>query len=243
MRPSGSKPWADGGCRADTAHERRHDPLDYCGRVVSLGAALGVAAIALGLVITPGPNMIYLVSRSLSQGRRAGLVSLAGVACGFLVYLLATTAGLAALFVAVPALFTLVKLLGAAYLLYLAWGILRPGGRSVFTPETDTPPHSSRRLFLMGMTTCLLNPKIALLYAALLPQFVDPAGSAALQLLSLGLVQIVVAVTVNAGWVLAAAWVAELFRARPLAQRLQRWIAGSVLGGFAVHLAATPHRA
>lgn len=210
--------------------------------MISLGAVLGVAAIAFGLVVTPGPNMIYLVSRSLSQGRRAGLISLAGVACGFLAYLVATTAGLAALFVAVPALYVVVKLLGAAYLLYLAWGILRPGGRTMFTPDRDTNPHSPRRLFVMGLTTCLLNPKIALMYAALLPQFIDPAAPASLQLLVLGLVQIAVAVTVNAGWVLAAARVADLFRARPLAQRLQRWITGSLLGGFAVHLAATPHQ-
>lgn len=146
--------------------------------MISLGAALGVAAIAVAFVVTPGPNMIYLVSRSLSQGRRAGLISLGGVACGFLAYLMATTAGLAALFVAAPALFVVVKLLGAAYLLYLAWGILRPGGRGMFTPDTDTQPHSPRRLFLMGLTTCLLNPKIALMYAALLPQFLDPAAPA-----------------------------------------------------------------
>jgi threonine/homoserine/homoserine lactone efflux protein len=185
--------------------------------------------------------MIYLVSRSLSQGRRAGLISLAGVACGFLAYLVATTAGLAALFVAVPAVFIVVKLLGAAYLLYLAWNILRPRGRTMFTPDTDSQPHSPRRLFGMGLTTCLLNPKIALMYAALLPQFIDPAAPVSPQLLLLGLVQIVVAVTVNAGWVLVAAWVAALFRARPVAQRLQRWITGSLLGGFAVHLAVSPH--
>jgi threonine/homoserine/homoserine lactone efflux protein len=216
--------------------------LKYGGPVISLGAVLGVAAVAFGLVISPGPNMIYLVSRSLSQGRRAGLISLAGVAYGFLAYLVATTAGLAALFVAVPSLFIVVKLLGAAYLLYLAWSILRPGGRSMFTHDEHKPPHTPRRLFVMGLTTCLLNPKIALMYAALLPQFINPAASAPPQLLVLGLAQIAVAVTVNAGWVLAAAWVAALFRARPIAQHLQRWVTGSLLGGSAVHLAVAPHR-
>jgi threonine/homoserine/homoserine lactone efflux protein len=212
--------------------------------VVSLGAVLGVAVVAFGLVVTPGPNMIYLVSRSLSQGRHAGFVSLSGVACGLVLYLLATSAGLAAVFVAVPALFVVIKLLGAAYLLYLAWGILRPRGRSVFAEQVEVSPHSARRLFSMGLATCLLNPKISLMYAALLPQFVDPtAGPTAVQLFLLGLVQIAVAVTVNAGWVLSAAWVAMFFRARPTAQRMQRWITGTVLGGFAVHLAVTPHRA
>lgn len=80
------------------------------------------------------------------------------------------------------------------------------------------------------------------MYAALLPQFIDPAAPATTQLLLLGLVQIAVAVTVNAGWVLAAAWVAVFFRARPIAQRMQRWITGSLLGGFAVHLAISPER-
>jgi len=210
--------------------------------VVELGAAVGVAVIAFGLVVTPGPNMVYLVSRSLGQGRRAGLVSLAGVALGFVVYLLATTVGLAALFTAVPALFVMVKLLGAAYLLYLAWGIVRPGGHGVLAAAPESTVHSPRRLFLMGMATCLLNPKIALMYAALLPQFLDPAHPATLQLLQLGLVQIAVAVTVNAGWVVAAAWIATLLRARPTVQSLQRWVTGTVLGGFAVHLAASPHR-
>lgn len=211
--------------------------------MVSTGAVLGVAVIAFGLVVTPGPNMIYLISRSLTQGRRAGLISLAGVACGFLVYLVATSLGLAAVFVAVPALFVVVKLLGAAYLLYLAWGILRPGGRDMFAAEGDPQSHSPRRLFSMGLATCVLNPKIALMYAALLPQFVDPAaGSTAVQLMSLGLVQVVVAVVVNAAWVLAAARAAQLMRERPTVQRLQRWITGTLLAGFAVKLAATPHR-
>lgn len=216
--------------------------LDYADDMLTLGAVIGVAVIAFGLVITPGPNMIYLVSRSLGQGRRAGLISLSGVATGFFFYLVATAAGLAALFVAVPALFTVVKLLGAAYLLYLAWGILRPGGRSMFTDDPSVITHSPSRLFSMGLVTCLLNPKIALMYAALLPQFVDPSQPAAVQLLLLGLVQIAVAVTVNAGWVFAAAWVATFFGARPSAQRIQRWVTGSLLGGFAVHLAASPHR-
>lgn len=209
--------------------------------MVSLHAVVGVAVIAFGLVVTPGPNMIYLVSRALSQGRRAGLVSLLGVACGFVIYLVATSAGLAALFVAIPMLFTVVKLLGAAYLLHLAWGIVRPRGRGLFDLDLEVSPHSGRRLFTMGLVTCLLNPKIALMYAALLPQFVDPpAGPAAVQLVLLGLVQIAVAVSVNAGWVLSAAWVATVLRDRPAARRVQRWLTGTLLGGFAVHLAVSP---
>ena len=154
--------------------------------MVSTAAMVGIILVALGLVLTPGPNMIYLVSRTLTQGRRAGLVSLLGVGVGFLVYLAAAIAGLAAVFAAVPMAYAVLKVAGAGYLLYLAWQALRPGGSSVFAPE-PLPPDSPRRLFAMGLVTNLLNPKIAVLYVALLPQFIDPRrGSVATQSLTPG---------------------------------------------------------
>lgn len=208
--------------------------------MIEPSAALGVVVIALGMVLTPGPNMVYLTSRAISQGRRAGLVSLAGTAVGFLCYLLAATAGLSALFVAVPAAYTAVKIAGALYLAWLAWGMLRPGGRSPFEAR-DLAPERDRRLFGMGLLTNLLNPKIALMYAALLPQFVDPAdGATGSQLLQLGAVQIAVAVTVNGLIVLTAASVSGFLAARPRAMTVQRWVAGTVLGGFAVRTALAP---
>ena len=177
---------------------------------------VGIALIELGLVLTPGPNMIYLVSRSIMQGRRAGLVSLLGVAAGFLVYLAAAVAGLATIFVAVPTAYTVLKLAGAGYLLYLAWQAIRPGGTAVFAPK-ELPLDSSRRLFTMGLVTNLLNPKIAVLYVSLLPQFIDPhRGSVALQSLTLGSVQIGVALTVNALIVVFAGSLAGFLGARPL---------------------------
>jgi threonine/homoserine/homoserine lactone efflux protein len=203
--------------------------------MVTVAAVAGVAVIALGMVLTPGPNMMYLVSRSISQGRSAGLVSLAGVIVGFAAYVAATAAGLSFLFAAVPELFIVLKVAGAGYLLYLAWGILR-GGRRMFGAG-DLPPHSRPRLFAMGLTTCLLNPKIALMYAALLPQFVSPdRGSVALQIVLLGLVQIAVAATVNACWVLLAASIKGLLERSPVAERVTRWVTGSLLAGFALHL-------
>src|SRR3954451_25118668 len=113
--------------------------------MISVGAVVGVALVALGMVLTPGPNMMYLVSRSITQGRRAGLISLGGVAVGFLVYLVAATLGLSTLFSLVPELYLTVKLAGAGYLAWLAWQALRPGGTSVFAPVT-MPEHSSGRL-------------------------------------------------------------------------------------------------
>ena len=203
--------------------------------MVTWAAVAGVAIIAFGMVITPGPNMMYLVSRSISQGRTAGMTSLAGVITGFTMYVLATTAGLSVLFTTVPALFIIVKIAGALYLLYLAVGIVR-GGRAVFRTG-EVAAHTSRRLYLMGLTTCLLNPKIALMYAALLPQFVDPdRGSVALQIAQLGAVQIVVAATVNAAWVLAAAGVSGLLQRSQTAERVSRWVVGSLLSVFAVQL-------
>src|SRR2546430_17255703 len=113
--------------------------------MVSVSAEVGIAAVALGLVLTPGPNMVYLVSRSILQGRRAGLVSLLGVGAGFLVYLAAATAGIATIFALVPAVYTAIKLAGAAYLLWLAGKAGRPGGESVFTPPPPPPDPPPQR--------------------------------------------------------------------------------------------------
>ena len=208
--------------------------------MVSLTAALGIAAVALGLVLTPGPNMIYLVSRSITQGRRAGLISLAGVAAGFAVYLLAATAGLAAVFTLVPTVYTGLKLAGAAYLLWLAYKAVKPGGQSVFAPR-DLPVDPPRRLFAMGMVTNLLNPKIAVLYISLLPQFVDVSrGHVAAQSLTLGLIQISIALSINALIVLSAGTVAAFLAGRPVWQRVQRYLMGTVLAGLAVRIITDP---
>src|ERR1044072_9605845 len=162
--------------------------------MVELSGIFGVTVVALGMVLTPGPNMIYLVSRSITQGRRAGGISLGGVALGFMVYLLAANLGLSVVFTAVPELYFAVKLAGAAYLAYLAWNALKPGGISVFAPQ-DVPHDSPRKLFTMGLMTNQLNPKIAIMYVSLIPQFIDlDKGHVLLQGLILGSVQIVVSV-------------------------------------------------
>lgn len=202
--------------------------------MIETTAVLGVAAAALGLVLTPGPNMMYLVSRTVSQGRRAGLVSLGGVAVGFGVYLAAATAGITAVFAVVPELYLSLKLAGAAYLLYLAWKTVRPGGVSAFAPA-ELPADSPRKLFTMGLVTNLLNPKIAILYMALIPQFVVTAhGRVWLQSLCLGSIQIAIAITVNGLIVLSAGAIAGFLAGRPLWLRIQRFVTGSVLGAMAV---------
>src|SRR5882762_10025736 len=163
-----------------------------------LPALLGFAMVSLGIVLTPGPNMIYLISRSITQGAAAGIVSLGGVALGFVFYMLCAAFGITALLFAVPYAYDALRFAGAAYLLWLAWQAVRPGGSSPFQVkkmQADGP----RKLFAMGFVTNLLNPKIALLYLALLPQFIDPAvGSVLTQSLVLGTIQTVISVGINA---------------------------------------------
>src|SRR5471032_2109295 len=122
-----------------------------------LGSSLTFAAVALGMVLTPGPNMAYLVSRSLCQGRVAGLVSLGGVALGFLTFMLLAAFGITALLFAVPYAYDALRLSGAAYLAWMAWNAVRPGGASPFQVR-ELAPDSPRRLFAMGLLTNLLNP-------------------------------------------------------------------------------------
>ncbi|CAO4156285.1 Lysine exporter protein (LYSE/YGGA) [Methylorubrum thiocyanatum] len=200
------------------------------------------ALVSLGMVLTPGPNMAYLVSRTLAQGRAAGLVSLTGVAAGFLVYLLCAAFGITALLVAVPFAYDALRWAGAAYLLFLAWQAVRPGGRSPFAAR-PLPPDGPGRLFAMGFLTNLLNPKIAVMYLSLLPQFIEPAAGGVLtQSLALGLVQIAVSLAVNAAIVLAAGSVTAFLAERPVWRRAQRWFMGTVLTGLAVRAATDARR-
>jgi threonine/homoserine/homoserine lactone efflux protein len=119
-------------------------------------AAFG--AVALGLVLTPGPNMAYLVSRSLCQGRNAGLISLGGVALGFFIYVLFAAFGITALLFAVPYAYDALRIAGAIYLAYLAFSTLRPGGASPFQVR-PLAPSSNRRLFGMGLSPACSIPK------------------------------------------------------------------------------------
>lgn len=200
------------------------------------------ALVALGMVLTPGPNMVYLVSRSICQGPAAGLVSLGGVALGFVFYMLCAALGITALVMAVPFAYDTLRLAGALYLAYLAWQALRPGGRSAFEVRS-LPRDSARKLFLMGFLTSLLNPKIAVLYLSLLPQFIDPAqGSVLLQSLALGGTQIAISVAVNALIALSAGSIAALLAARPLWMVAQRWLMGTVLAALAVRMATEARR-
>src|SRR5260370_37503951 len=136
---------------------------------------LGFALVSLGMVLTPGPNMIYLISRSITQGPAAGLVSLGGVALGFVFYMLCAAFGITALLFAVPYAYDALRLAGAGYLLWLAWQALEPNGRSPVQVEqlAVDGPH---KFFAVGFFPNLLEPQIALLYLGLFPQFIHSAA-------------------------------------------------------------------
>jgi threonine/homoserine/homoserine lactone efflux protein len=203
---------------------------------------LAFAAIAFALVITPGPNMMYLVSRSICQGRAAGLISLAGVLTGFVVYMLLAAFGITALLFAVPLAYDALRLAGAAYLAWLAWNAVRPGGASPFEAKR-LPADSLPRLYGMGLLTNLLNPKVAMLYLSLMPQFIEPAqGNILVQGLELGALQILISATVNAVIVFTAGAIAAFLARKPVWARAQRWIMGSVLGFLAARMALDSRR-
>jgi threonine/homoserine/homoserine lactone efflux protein len=210
--------------------------------VPDLTSLAAFALIALGMVLTPGPNMIYLISRSICQGPAAGLVSLGGVALGFVFYMFSAALGITALMMAVPYAYDALRFAGALYLAWLAWQALRPGGRSPFAVKA-LPRDGNRKLFLMGLLTSLLNPKIAVLYLSLLPQFIDPAkGDVFLQSLALGGTQIVISVSVNALISVSAGSIAALLARRPRWVLVQRWLMGTVLAGLAVRMATEARR-
>ncbi|MGS1096130.1 LysE family translocator [Aquamicrobium terrae] len=207
-----------------------------------LNNLVAFALIALGMVLTPGPNMVYLVSRSICQGRVAGLISLGGVALGFVFYMLCAAFGITALLMAVPFAYDAIRLAGAIYLLWLAWQAVRPGGRSAFQVR-DLPQDSPRKLFLMGFVTNLLNPKIAVMYLSLLPQFIDPShGNVLAQALVLGTTQIAISVFVNALIAISAGTIALFLVRRPSFAVLQRWVMGTVLATLAVRMATEARR-
>src|ERR1700726_3018833 len=151
--------------------------------------------------------------------------------------------GITALLFAVPFAYDALRLAGAAYLFSLAWQAVRPNGRSPFQVKklkVDGP----RKLFAMGFVTNLLNPKIAMLYLALLPQFIDPAAGTVLsQSLALGAIQIAISVSVQSMITLAAGSIALFLGTRPSWLLVQRWLMGTVLAGLAVRMALETRRA
>ncbi|KUY26522.1 LysE family translocator [Elizabethkingia ursingii] len=190
------------------------------------------------LVISPGPNMIYLISRTITQGRKAGLTSLAGVVCGFLFHIVMVSFGLTAVLFAVPYAYVVLKTLGTVYLLYLAYQAIKPNSKNIFEVDQNISIDRPGKLFTVGFLTNVLNPKVAVFYLSFFPQFIKPQyGSIFTQSLELGVIQVFVSFSINFIIVLTAAQAARFFAKNPTWIKVQKWFMASILGFLAIKMA------
>lgn len=197
-------------------------------------------AATLTLNVTPGPDMLYVIARSAAQGRRAGIVSALGIAGGTIVHTALVALGLSGLLLAVPIAFEIVKLAGAAYLMWLgARLLLRPGGTATAPTVSDAPVGA---IFRQGVITNVLNPKVALFFLAFLPQFVDPRrGPVAVQIAVLGLLFNVSGTLVNIAVALLASRAGQWTRRRAGTTALER-ASGALFIGLGLRLALFERR-
>ncbi|HEY3067471.1 MAG TPA: LysE family translocator [Methylomirabilota bacterium] len=207
-----------------------------------LGTELGSLSLfivaALALLLTPGPAVLYIVTRSLDGGRRAGLISVLGVHVGTLVHVVAAAAGLSALLATSVVAFTAVKYLGGAYLIYL--GVRRLLDRSLSVTSPSPGRTGSRRAFVDGVVVNVLNPKTALFFLAFLPQFVDVSrGAAGIQVLGLGLLFVLLGLITDSLYAVGAGTAAQWLRRSPRFLRSERWISGTMYIGLGLAATAT----
>jgi threonine/homoserine/homoserine lactone efflux protein len=197
---------------------------------------LGFLVAAVVLLVIPGPAVLYIVARSLSQGRRAGLVSVFGLSLGALVHVAAATAGLSAILLASATAFGVVKALGAGYLIYLGIRTLLSRGPSS-TVDAGSP-RTARRLFVDGVLVSILNPKIAVFFLAFLPQFVDAGrGSVTSQVLVLGLLYVGLALITDSAYAVLAAALRTRLSGRMIQGPLPRYASGALYLGLGVSTA------
>lgn len=200
------------------------------------------AAAALALCATPGPDMLLIASRSVSQGKASGFATLAGIQVGTYCHALAAALGLSQLFLVVPVAYDAIRYVGAAYLLYLAWQAFRSSG-AIQPPVVGGRRYPIGVVFRQGLLTNLLNPKMALFVLALFPQFVDPnAGSVAVQILLLATVLNLIGILVNGAVILTASGLGRAFTARTRWRRAPQILLGTVFAGLAVRLAFDERR-
>jgi threonine/homoserine/homoserine lactone efflux protein len=194
---------------------------------------------SLALAVVPGPAVTYIVTQSVDKGRHAGLVSALGIGCGGLVHVAAATAGLSALIASSASAFTVVKLVGAAYLVII--GLARLAGRGENGGEEERPA-PAQRLFVQGLVVNILNPKTALFFLAFLPQFVDPdRGSVAAQAAALGITFVAIAMVSDGTYAVVAAALADRLRRSRRAGQVKRFVTGGIFVALGL-TAATAHR-
>jgi threonine/homoserine/homoserine lactone efflux protein len=188
---------------------------------------------ALILLLTPGPAVLYIIARSMDQGRLAGLVSVLSIETGNSVHVLAATLGLSALLLSSALAFSIVKYMGAAYLVYL--GIRRLLRRDQAQDITVLQKQSLQRIFSQGVLVAALNPRTALFFLAFLPQFVDPsAGSVTLQLLTLGGIFVMMAIVSDGTYALLASTAGGWLKRNQSFLRAERYVVGSTYIGLGV---------
>ncbi|WP_432286343.1 LysE family translocator [Aminobacter sp. BA135] len=195
------------------------------------------AAASVVLTATPGPDMLLIASRSISQGRSAGFLTYLGIALGTYCHALAAALGLSQLFVAVPVAYEIVRWAGCAYLLYLAWKTLR-SETSAFAPTSGLKRFSSRRILGAGLASNLLNPKMALFVLALFPQFIRPdTGSMIVQTLVLATVLNGIGFIVNGSVILLSSHLRQRACGLVRLGRLPQYFLASVFAGLACRVA------
>jgi threonine/homoserine/homoserine lactone efflux protein len=196
----------------------------------------------LALLAIPGPAVLYVVSRSIDQGRRAGLASVLGIFSGTVVHVTLATVGLSSLILASRIAFDAVRYVGAAYLIYL--GVRRLLTRRVEAEVEGRPPRTARDLYTQGLIVNLLNPKTIVFIFAFIPQFVDlGAGNVWFQIMALGLTFALLGLASDSLYAFVAGTVADRLRGTPLVARVERWFGGTVLIGLGVASAVVaPHR-
>jgi threonine/homoserine/homoserine lactone efflux protein len=205
--------------------------------MLSLTTVAIFAGACLALTATPGPDMLLVASRSVSQGRSAGFASLAGILVGTYCHALVAAFGLSQLFVAVPMAYNVVRFAGAAYLAYLAWKTIRSKGTAL-SPDASLNRYPVSRIFQQGLITNLLNPKVALFVLALFPQFVRPeAGSVALQIMVLATVLNIIGFCVNGSVILMASKLSRKLMSGRRPSRVPQHLLGGVFAGLACRLA------
>jgi len=195
---------------------------------------------ALALIVIPGPAVLYIVAQSINGGRVAGLVSALGVATGGLVHVCFAIAGLSAILVASATAFTVVKIAGAVYLIWLGVTTLLRKGDGRIGGHVAQEGHG--RVYRRGVVVNVLNPKTAIFFLAFLPQFVDPDRPVRPQLAVLGLVFVVLALASDSLWALAAGSAAGVLRGSARFLRVQRRISGTVFIGLGLATALAGHR-
>jgi threonine/homoserine/homoserine lactone efflux protein len=202
-------------------------------------AAFAVASVVLGL--TPGPDMTLFLSKTVGQSRAAGLAAFAGANTGVVIHSILVAAGLSVLLAASVVAFTILKIVGALYLVYLAVDALRHG--SSLNLDRKAAPEPMRSVYFKGLLIDLLNPKVIIFFVTFLPQFVTPSDPhAAKKMLFLGLTFAVINIPVCVPLILSADRIASLLKSSPKATRIVDWLFASVLGGFAVKLVLTQTR-